>query len=280
MEKKQKISIKPDGNDFQYRVKKTLSDAGWIVRMSPYYNDSFSEKPREIDIIAEKVFPAMERSIYTSAVIVRLFIECKYIAEETTFWFEEKRMDKAMKVVDSLRTFHEVADNSEVMTKHHYLLNTPIAKLYRTEGKNPDGDPIYKAITQCLNATIYYRHHATDLRKKYDHQAIGELNYSLIICNSFEKFLKKDTTADSALSPIDNSFQLEVDYAYSTKDGQSEELFYIDILSIDSFKNFEEKDLAAEVNLAKQKISDDKRMIEYERRRSETENRDPYDPFA
>jgi hypothetical protein len=29
-------TIKPDGNDFQYKVKKVLIDAGWNVKMSPY----------------------------------------------------------------------------------------------------------------------------------------------------------------------------------------------------------------------------------------------------
>src|ERR1700733_7479324 len=97
--------MKPDGNDFHYKAKKILDIAGWSVRMSPYYNDSFSEKPREIDIIAEKAFPSTVHGMYTGGVIVRLFIECKYIADQTTFWFEKRNATKAKKVVDAMNVF-------------------------------------------------------------------------------------------------------------------------------------------------------------------------------
>ncbi len=277
---KGKKITKPDGNDFQYKVKKALTDAGWVVRMSPYYNDSFSEKPREIDIIAEKEFPPVQNSIYRSTVIVRLFVECKYIAESTTFWFESRNITKAGEVVDSTRSFHDMKMNHEVSIKHHYLSNELIAKLYRTNGKNSaDGDPIYKAITQCLNATIYYRNRATELSGKFKgtHASAEELNYSVIVCNSFERFIKKDTTSESvADEEITTPFQLEVDYAYSTKDTQTEEFFYVDVLSIGDLKAFEENTMFQEVNLAKQKMSDDHRELEFRRMQSGSSRFDPY----
>ena len=280
MEKEEK-TIKPDGYDFQYRVKKALEDAAWIVRMSPHYNDSFSEKPREIDIIAEKIFFPAQNSFYNSTVVVRLFVECKYIAEQTTFWFQERNIDKAKRVVDSTHNFHKVDDNHYVQINHHYLSSDLIAKLYKTDGKNSEGDPIYKAITQCLNATIYYRNHATDLKSKYNHngERIGELNYSIIICNSFDKFLQKDTTTDSTISPITQPFQLEIDYAYTQKDSQKEELFYIDVVDIASLKDFEDKMLSKEINLAKQKISDDRREATFNRRQSGGQDFDTFSSF-
>lgn len=269
--------IKPDGNDFQYKVKKALTDVDWNVRMSPYYNDSFSEKPREIDIIAEKVFLPEQNSIYHSTVIVRLFIECKYITEQTIFWFEKKEIEKAERVVDATRSFNKVSGNFKVGINHHYLSDNLIAKLYKTEGKNSEGDPIFKAINQCLNATIYYRDSHTDLRKKYNHMSPRELNYPVIICNSFDKFIKKDTTTDdSRVSKINELFQLEIDYAYISKNIPKEELFYIDVLSINMINSFENDILLKEINLAKQKISDDKREADYNRQISE---RVPYDPF-
>ena len=263
---KEKRAIKSDGNDFQYKVKKVFTDAGWSVRMSPYYNDLFSEKPREIDIIAEKVFLPVQNNIDVGTVIVRLFVECKYIAEQTTFWFEEKDIEKAKEVVDAAHSFHETHRNYKVVTNHHYLSNNLIAKLYRTKGKNSDGDPIFKAINQCLNATIYYRKSRTDLSKKYDHLSPEELNYPVIICNSFEKFIEKDTTCDElSVSQVTELFQLAVDYAYKEEGVSKEELFYIDVLSIDMLNYFENIILAKEIDLAKQKISDDKREADYHR---------------
>lgn len=277
---KKKEEIKPDGNDFHYEVKKALVDAGWIVRMSPYYNDAFSEKPREIDIIAEKVFPDMDGSMYTGAVIARLFVECKYIVEQTTFWFEKRNSDKAKKVVNRTRAFHETEENYEVLHLHHYLSESLIAKLYKTFGKNADGDPIFKAITQCLNATIYYRYHPTDLRSKYNHQSVTELNYPIIVCNSFEKFIKKDTTVGSNQLPITEPFLLEVDYAYKMADKPTEEMFYIDVTDINALKNFETATLLGEVNLAKQKMSDDKRQAAIERLFSARDTHDPFDIYG
>lgn len=267
MEQKQ-IEVKPDGNDFQYKVKNFLSENGWSVRMSPYYNDAFSEKPREIDIIAEKAFLQTERSIYTGTVIVRLFIECKYVTEQTIFWLENKDIEKTKEVVETTQAFHHPNENYDVLKTHHYLSSNLVAKLYRTEGQNRDGDPVYKAMTQCLNATIYYRYRNTDLKKQYDHQTVTELNYPVIVCNSFEKFLTKNTTTNSTINQVTEPFLLEVDYAYTSKDKQLEEMFYIDILSINKIKDFEDKILLKEVNLAKQKISDDAREDEFNRRKS------------
>ena len=272
-------TIKPDGNDFQYKVKKILEDLGWVVRMSPHYNDSFSEKPREVDIIAEKIFAPAQNSVYNSFVIVRLFIECKYVTDHTTFWFQQRDYDKAKEVVYSTRSFHEVDRNYEVQSNHHYLAEDLIAKLYRTDGKNPDGDPVYKAITQCLNATIYYRNHTTELSKKSirSRHLVEELNYSLIVCNSFDKFLMKDTTNESEVTAITEPFQLEVDYAYTTKTSQIEEMFYIDVLSIDHIHIFENTFLSTEINLAKQKLSDDESEAAFHRMKEPQPDYDPFD---
>ena len=248
--------IKPDGNDFHYKVVKFLRGRGWKVKVGPYYNDAFSEKPREIDIVAEKAFPQMSRGIYTSCVIVRLFIECKYIANQTTFWFDERNTDATKKVLQKMRIFGDPTKDASIVMNHHYFENPLVATLYKTDGKNSDGDPIYKAITQSLNATIYYRQRHSELRDEYKHRPVIEINYPMIICNSFEKFVKKDTTNDS-VSPIADGFGLQVDYAYSQGESNLEELFYIDVTNLDNFASFEEKSLQKDINLAVEKISKD-----------------------
>ena len=44
------------GNNFHCKVHNYLVGKNWAVLVSPYYNDNISEKPREIDLIAEKAF--------------------------------------------------------------------------------------------------------------------------------------------------------------------------------------------------------------------------------
>ncbi len=42
------------GNSFHCRVTSYLMEKWWTTLVSPYYMDSSSNKPREIDLIAEK----------------------------------------------------------------------------------------------------------------------------------------------------------------------------------------------------------------------------------
>lgn len=46
--------IENSGNGFHYKVVNFLREKGWVVLVSPYYNDNVTDKQREIDIIAEK----------------------------------------------------------------------------------------------------------------------------------------------------------------------------------------------------------------------------------
>lgn len=50
--------IKNSGNNFHYKVVSYLRENGWAVSVSPYYNDNVTDKPREIDLIAEKEYAA------------------------------------------------------------------------------------------------------------------------------------------------------------------------------------------------------------------------------
>ena len=88
---KVKAIISQSGNTFHSQVLKYLHDKGWTVLISPYYNDNATNKPREIDLIAEKAFETNDRR-YFGTVNVKLFIECKYIPQLTVFWFHNKDM--------------------------------------------------------------------------------------------------------------------------------------------------------------------------------------------
>ena len=88
--------MEKSGNSFHARVVKLLRDQKWTVLVSPYYSDNFTDKPREIDIIAERKFDINDFiSDWLGTLNVRLFIECKYINGKTVFWFDEKDKAKA-----------------------------------------------------------------------------------------------------------------------------------------------------------------------------------------
>ena len=74
----QKI-IEKSGNSFHSRVVKLLRDEKWTVLVSPYYSDNFTDKPREIDVIAERNLDVSDFiRDWLGTLNVRLFIECKY----------------------------------------------------------------------------------------------------------------------------------------------------------------------------------------------------------
>src|SRR5438128_2633589 len=83
--------INSSGNNFHAKVARWFSEDGWHVVVSPYYMDQTQNKARELDLIAEKVWPTS--STFGPArgnVAVRLFIECKYVASSSVFWFADK----------------------------------------------------------------------------------------------------------------------------------------------------------------------------------------------
>jgi hypothetical protein len=46
--------VKESGNSFHSKVVNYLEGKGWHTLVSPYYMDNGTNKPREIDLIAEK----------------------------------------------------------------------------------------------------------------------------------------------------------------------------------------------------------------------------------
>ena len=108
-----------------------LLDDKWQVIVSPYYMDQTQNKAREIDLIAEKLWPI--NNIHgrpMDDVAVRLFVECKYVPSYSVFWFADKDQDSAQQLVCGKGLFRK--DNTYT-NKHHYLLQAPkVAKLFAT----------------------------------------------------------------------------------------------------------------------------------------------------
>ncbi len=104
--------IKKSGNTFHARVARWFKDKGWHLVVSPYYMDQTQVKAREMDLIAEKLWPAVDnRGRPSGHVAVRLFIECKYLPSYS--------------VICVLPLDYTCAKN------HHYLSKNAVAKLLR-----------------------------------------------------------------------------------------------------------------------------------------------------
>jgi len=244
-EDKIKELIEKSGNNFHYQVVNFLREKGWFVSISPYYNDIIGNRPREIDIVADRQFdvkkPLSDR--YKGALLVRLFIECKYINKETVFWFDIKDKEKAIKKICKDTSLKPPSENN-LINSHHYLKDNTVAKLFASlPDRIQDNEPIYRALTQSLNAMVYYRSdHSIIPEEKLKSPTLENVKYPLIICSDFKNFFKVDSNDKRGYSEVCDNFQLEVNYAYRDIRGAAiNEYFIIDIINFQKFNQFLEE---------------------------------------
>jgi len=230
--------ISKSGNTFHSKVVQYLQEQGWTVLISPYYTDNITNKPREIDIIAEKAFES-----HNKFVNVQLFLECKYIQGVNVFWFHKKDDFKARSLVAKQLNLRR---NNTYIEKFHYMdVHEKAAKLFASQkGKSIENEPFFKAINQILNAYLYFRTGKTIIQsEKAQNPHIDKfLHFPVIICSSFEKLFKTEMGQEGVPQKIAENFLLEVHYAYVNASRLSQtEYFLIDIVEYDQLEVFLEK---------------------------------------
>jgi hypothetical protein len=214
--------------------------------------DGGTNKPREIDLIVEKhgIYRGNIRGEGYGAVVMRLFIECKYIAQTNVFWFSDKDLDAARKW---LTTNTPLKKDNYFTDQHHYVSSDKqVAKLFASKNKpNVENEPMYKALNQSLNAMVYLRRRPTIIREleesRTPRRALVEM--PVIVCDSFNEFYQVQMDGVAKPIPLEDNFQLEVNYAYSNSEGnQRTEYFLIDVVDfskLDSFMKVLEQDMEA-----------------------------------
>jgi hypothetical protein len=232
--------IEGSGNTFHSKVVGEFQKQGWSVLISPYYNDNVTDKPREIDLVAEKAIPVYGPfRRHLPDIDLRLFVECKYVPQPTVFWFHDKDAKSARDLV--LRTT-PMKDNNINTDKHHYLCSSPqVAKLFATRNSGPESDPIYKALNQSLNGMVSLRHtESIILDEERGFREKGRtLTYPVILCNSFDQFYKVTIGSEEPPSPITGGFQMEVNYAYvDSSQRHQQEYFLIDIVDFKGIEDY------------------------------------------
>ena len=231
------------GNNFHCRVINAVKALEWEVLVSPYYMDAATDKPREIDLIAERYWKYEDRfERKYGAIVFRLFIECKYIAQPTVFWFAQKNTTAA---TEWLTTYSPLRKENMFTAQHHYLAASPkVAKLFASKNKpNTENEAMYKALNQSLNALVYLRgkEPLDENLKNGRIPILAEIEMPVIVCSSFSEFFAVDMDSPGAPTPITENFQLEVNYAYiDTKGARRNEYFLIDVVEFDKLQQYSE----------------------------------------
>jgi hypothetical protein len=234
------LIVNQSGNTFHSKVMKYLKTKGWYTLVSPYYMDSATGKPREIDLIVERSWSYMNQfQGKYGAVIIKLFVECKYISQLNVFWFSNKDIASAKQWVV---TNTPLPKNNVYTDKHHYLTNPKVAKLFATKNRpNTENEVIYRALNQSLNAMVYMRGHESINPEFREHgtPVLANIEMPVILCNGFADFYRVEMEDPSEPTPINQNFQLEVNYAYLDYDKKNrQEYFLIDIVDFDKLDDF------------------------------------------
>lgn len=235
--------ISSSGNNFHAQVARWFQANGWHTQVSPYYLDQSQDKARELDLVVEKLWPINDGfGRCEGDVVVRLFVECKFVGAETVFWFTPKNMAAAMRLVCRMGQFKE---DNRYTSRHHYLAKGErVAKLFSTAGvKSSEGDPIFKALNQALNATLAMRHqpatHPTLAGRR--RSKLVTLTYPVVVCSSFERLYAADFFQEAEPTGISDNFQMEVEYAYADQAGYPRnELFLLDFVDFSKLQEFED----------------------------------------
>lgn len=245
--------IQTSGNSFHAKVARWLQGNGWHTQISPYYMDQTQDKARELDLVAEKLWPIEDQfGQRFGDVVIRLFVECKFVAAEAVFWFTPKDMQAVRQLVHTTPPFRE---NNLYTEKHHYLSTSPkVAKLFSSaNGKGTESEPFYKALNQALNGTVAMRGQSPahpELPDWGGRHHLFTLNYPLVVCSSFDQLYAVDFLTESEPIAIGENFQLEVQYAYFDAAGHARnELFLLDFVEFGKLEQFE-ADIAKEATAA------------------------------
>ena len=172
--------------------------------------DAATDKAREIDIIAERVYN-IERwhtQQVDRAIVVRLYIECKYIVQDVVFWFDDLDVEHAMACINK-KVF--TANNYDTQSHHYLAKPRSVAKLLASaQARNEENDPMFRALNQCLNGRIYHNRRTLTVDTK-QFTILTSLHYPVIMCSGFEKFHRVEVTAQpSKPLRIIESFLLDV----------------------------------------------------------------------
>lgn len=221
--------VESSGNSFHARVASWFKSNGWEVLVSPYYLDQMQSKAREIDLIVEKTWPV--RDLFgreVGDVLVRLYVECKFIPGYSVIWFSDKDSEKAQRLVCRCSAFRP---ENRYTQEHHYLAHSAqVAKVFASgQGREGETDPIYKGLNQVLNAFVAMKGRAPVTQKLRERSGgrLIVLEYPVIVCNTFDRLFGTTFFSPDTPRQLSEAFLLELDYAYVDRNGGSQQDYFL-----------------------------------------------------
>ena len=173
--------IKKSGFPLEVYTSVILNKANWFVKTNVNYFNKLVHDGREIDIVAERKTKGIERCIDT------LIIECKKSsAKSWVFFKQQKSVDvQVMNIVSPRADNYHYKWFEEKHFNDHFYTRSSVATYYMVGGvKNPqetrkdsESGPeqvIHKAVTQVMDALVFYWNRDTDV---YVKEKISKMNF-------------------------------------------------------------------------------------------------------
>lgn len=233
--------IDGSGNNFHAKVARWFKSNGWRTSVSPYYMDQSQQKARELDLVVEKAWPIKDSfQNWKGEVVARLFVECKFAAGNSVFWFTDKDRTAVEELVCASQNFRP---NNTYTSKHHYLDGQDrVAKLFTSSNaRGSEIEPFYKALNQALNGLVSLRRQSsyTSTIDEGRRNVLAVLDFPVVVCSSFANLYAADFDGQHEPSNIRDNFQLEVQYAYvGTSGTPRDEFFLLDFVEYDRLPQF------------------------------------------
>lgn len=204
--------VNKSGHRLHCQVANFFRSNHWTTRLSQYYVDATTDKARELDLIAEKVFEfPHDDNRHWVYLHVRLCIECKYIDRPVVFWFDTIDSQGLTGWVDERRPFNTRNEYSRQM---HCYSTGDVAKLFSSGKDAEESEPIFRAVNQCLHGFVNTSGRSiADVRSRPNVKPY-HLTYPMIVFSSFDQFYRTDVKDGPTPVRLTDNFSLEVNYAY------------------------------------------------------------------
>jgi len=253
MKKELKEIIKRSGNNLHIDTVNLLETMGWDVDLSSYYYDDTANKPREIDIIAqrnEQVFDFPPEKVLDEFKLF-LFIECKYFKNELAFRMRrnhEQESKEAM-IIEGIKSVdgwdkEYLLEDEGLFREHHYLKERFIGKLYDSKEQKV----IFNAITQPIKSLTFFKERRVE----------KGLYYPLVVYSGIDGIyaIKRENANLDQLEPkkdlifgLDYSYKSVVDHKLKTHQ------FFIDFIHQDKLGDFIEEIIWKEAGELREHLS-------------------------
>jgi len=227
--------IEESGNNLHIDTVDLLERMQWDVDLSSYYYDETANKPREIDIIAQRNVEVKEA---IDQFKLFLFIECKYFKNEVAFRARRNNKEESKEaiIIEGLDKEY-LLEGENLFREHHYLKEGFIGKLYDSFPKEQGA--VFNAVTQPIKSLTFFKERS--YKMEVEKGLTKAIYYPIVVYSGIEGIYaikRKEADLDKLEPKKELIFGLNYSYKSVVDNKLKTNHFYIDFIHQDSLGNF------------------------------------------